>query len=104
MEPDGADAYAFFTADEIFINREKKKARELRDTAWWKKKKSNGVCHYCRKKFHPSELTMDHVIPIVRGGKSVKENLVPCCKECNNKKKYLLPVEWTEYLNSLSGG
>jgi 5-methylcytosine-specific restriction enzyme A len=27
---------------------------------------------------------------------------VPACKECNNKKKYLIPVEWEEYLRSLS--
>jgi hypothetical protein len=25
--------------------------------------------------------------------------VVPCCKECNNRKKYLLPMEWEEYLN-----
>jgi len=36
---------------------------------------------------------MDHIVPIVRGGKSVKSNVVPACKECNNKKKYLTPVE-----------
>ena len=26
-------------------------------------------------------------------------DVVPCCKECNNKKKDLTPVEWTEYLS-----
>jgi len=41
---------------------------------------------------------MDHVVPIVRGGKSTKSNVVPCCKDCNNKKQYLLPIEWREYL------
>jgi len=44
---------------------------------------------------------MDHLIPVIRGGKSVPRNLVPACKECNNKKKYLLPAEWEEYLESL---
>jgi hypothetical protein len=24
--------------------------------------------------------------------------LVPACKECNNRKKYLLPLEWEEFL------
>ena len=36
---------------------------------------------------------MDHLIPLVRGGKSTKGNIVPACKDCNNKKKYALPWE-----------
>ena len=36
---------------------------------------------------------MDHILPIVRGGKSVKNNCVPACKNCNNNKKYLTPAE-----------
>ena len=43
---------------------------------------------------------MDHLIPLARGGKSERHNLVPACKECNNKK-YLLPTEWDEYLESI---
>ena len=82
--------------------REKEKARHLRQTAWWMKKIQQGVCYYCRRKVGRESLTMDHVIPLSRGGKSKKGNLVPACKECNNKKKYLIPVEWEEYLRSLS--
>ncbi len=41
---------------------------------------------------------MDHIVPIARGGKSTKGNIVPACKDCNNKKKQLLPMEWEEYL------
>lgn len=52
-----------------------------------------GICHYCGKKFKPEELSMDHVVPVARGGRSNKGNIVPCCKDCNNKKKYLTPVE-----------
>ena len=91
----------FFTADEQHMKREKAKARELRASQWWKRKRSSGVCYYCGGKYKPDELTMDHLIPVVRGGKSVQGNLVPSCKECNNKKKYLLPTEWAEYLQSL---
>lgn len=47
------------------------------------------------------ELTMDHIVPIVRGGKSKRGNVVPACKECNTKKKYMLPIEWEEYLSRL---
>lgn len=45
---------------------------------------------------------MDHVVPLSRGGRTVKSNVVPCCKECNNQKKYMLPLEWTAYLERLS--
>ncbi len=73
--------------------REKQKARDLRQTTWWKNILAKGICHYCHQKFTVSELTMDHVVPIVRGGKSSRGNVVPSCKNCNNKKKYLTPVD-----------
>jgi len=88
-------------ADDDDIRREKARARTLRESPWWKRKKSRGVCHYCGGRFKPSELTMDHIIPIIRGGRSVKENLVPACKDCNSKKKHMLPMEWQEYLDRL---
>lgn len=88
--------------DEGELAREKAKARALRQTQWWKRKRSSGVCHYCGKAVPPRELTMDHLVPLVRGGKSVKSNLVPCCADCNARKKYLLPLEWEEYMDSLS--
>ena len=90
----------FFSAvvAEKDIKREKSKARELRRSRWWHQKCAKGVCFYCGSRVGPSNLTMDHVVPLVRGGRSVKNNLVPACKVCNNTKKYLLPMEWGEYL------
>ncbi|MCX7914507.1 MAG: HNH endonuclease [Thermodesulfovibrionales bacterium] len=81
--------------------KERRNARRLRKTTWWRRKLSKGRCYYCNNYCHPKELTMDHVIPLSRGGKSERLNIVPSCKECNNNKKYLLPIEWKEYLNSL---
>ena len=75
------------------ISREKLKARELRKTQWWKNKVNKGICHYCQNKFSPEQLTMDHIVPLSRGGKSTKGNIVPCCKSCNNEKRYLTPVD-----------
>jgi 5-methylcytosine-specific restriction protein A len=83
------------------LKRERAKARGIRQSQWWKRKRSEGICYFCKLKFPPKELTMDHIVPLTRGGKSTKGNLVPCCKECNNKKKYLLPLEWEEYLERL---
>lgn len=84
------------------IKRERRIARDLRKSAWWKRRCAAARCYYCDTKIHPQDLTMDHIIPIVRGGRSTKNNTVTACKECNNKKKYLLPIEWEEYLNSLN--
>ncbi len=41
---------------------------------------------------------MDHVVPIARGGRTTKGNVVTCCKACNSAKKNLLPMEWDQYL------
>ena len=90
-------------ADEKAINVERRKARELRQTEWWKRRLAKGRCYYCGRSYAPADLTMDHLVPLVRGGKTRKGNVVAACKMCNNKKKYLLPVEWDQYLKSLSG-
>ena len=74
-------------------SKEKEKARQLRKSQWWQAKLNKGICHYCGEKFSKEELTMDHMLPIARGGKSTKGNLVVACKTCNNEKKYLTPVE-----------
>lgn len=73
--------------------REKTKARELKNSQWWKNKIAQGICYYCQEKFLPEDLTMDHKIPLARGGRSTKGNVVPCCKACNNKKSFLTPVD-----------
>lgn len=96
----GQNLFTGFNA-QSHIATEKNKARELRKSSWWRKKISSGICHYCGEKINPGDLTMDHKIPLSRGGLSEKSNLVPACKECNNKKKYLLPLEWEEYINSI---
>ncbi len=83
------------------IRKEKEKARQLRRTQWWHNKLQAGVCYYCNHEVGRDQLTMDHVVPLSRGGKSKKGNIVAACKECNSKKKYLLPVEWEDYLESL---
>ena len=79
--------------NEAHVKKEREKARELRSSAWWKQQLANGVCHYCGKKIPPEELTLDHVVPIARGGNSSKSNCVPACKPCNSEKKGLTPAE-----------
>jgi hypothetical protein len=47
-------------------------------------------CAYCS---NPAE-TIDHVVPLARGGTNYEGNLVPCCKWCNSSKSDLLLIEW----------
>ncbi|MDY0390597.1 HNH endonuclease [Desulfobulbus oligotrophicus] len=96
-----ADFYSLGTVDEAVIRAERHKARALRKSRWWQQKTASGTCWYCHRRVGYHNLTMDHVIPLARGGRSTRDNLVPCCRECNTKKKSALPIEWEEYMQSL---
>ena len=84
------------------LRRQRAKARELRTSAWWKRRISDGICYYCRRHVGPKALTMDHLVPLGRGGTSVRGNVVGACQYCNTRKMSLLPVEWQEYLDRLA--
>ena len=84
------------------LKRTRHKARELRESQCWKRRLAKGVCHYCGRPTPPKELTMDHIVPVSRGGKSTRGNVAPCCKECNTAKKQLLPMEWEQYLGQFN--
>jgi 5-methylcytosine-specific restriction protein A len=79
------------------LRREKARARELRRTAWWKRRLSAGCCHYCSRRVGGRALTMDHLVPIIRGGRSIRPNLVPSCRDCNARKQSSLAWEWEGY-------
>jgi 5-methylcytosine-specific restriction protein A len=83
------------------LKRERQRARELRASQWWKRRIADGVCHYCRRAVGRVHLTMDHIVPMGRGGRSTRGNVVPACKDCNTRKRSSLPVEWEEYLRRL---
>lgn len=93
--------FAFDGIDDEVLRQERARARELRKTGWWQNKIARGECHYCQQVFPPAQLTMDHLVPLSRGGQSTKANLVPACKTCNTKKKTLMPLEWDEYMARL---
>ena len=94
-----SDYYA--PVDPDVLRRERAKARELRQSPWWKRRIADGVCHYCRRRVGHRHLTMDHLVPLGRGGRTTRGNVVPACKTCNTKKQSLVPVEWEEYLRAL---
>ena len=74
--------------------RERQQARELRQSQWWKRQCAKGRCYYCGSLTPAIDLTMDHIVPLSRGGKTTKGNVVPACKSCNSKKKNQLLMEW----------
>jgi 5-methylcytosine-specific restriction endonuclease McrA len=55
--------------------------------------RDRNTCQFCGKLFPASELTLDHVMPRSRGGRSTWENLVACCYTCNNSKGDRTPEE-----------
>ena len=51
-------------------------------------------CAYCGSK---KPLTVDHVVPLVRGGSNYIGNLLPACAWCNSSKGKKLLVEWRRH-------
>jgi 5-methylcytosine-specific restriction endonuclease McrA len=73
------DQYVNFRGGNIILNRKNILKRD------------GHQCQYCGRKNIP--LTVDHVIPKVRGGNDTWENLVAACILCNNKKGNRTPKE-----------
>ncbi|WP_071517334.1 HNH endonuclease [Geitlerinema sp. PCC 9228] len=44
-------------------------------------------CQSCGKTATKCQLTVDHIIPLVRGGKNDISNLQTLCRRCNQRKK-----------------
>lgn len=50
-------------------------------------------CRYCAVGGGPSDFTFDHVVPRQHGGKTVWNNIVTACRDCNQKKKNRTPEQ-----------
>jgi 5-methylcytosine-specific restriction endonuclease McrA len=50
-------------------------------------------CQYCGARRQVHELNYDHVVPRVQGGKTVWENIVTSCYECNSEKRGRTPEQ-----------
>jgi 5-methylcytosine-specific restriction endonuclease McrA len=53
-------------------------------------KRDGHKCQYCDT---IKDLTLDHLIPRSKGGKSTWKNLVTACKRCNSRKGDRTPIE-----------
>ena len=80
-------------ADKNHSKKEKVKTRAAKKSRWWQQKCSSGLCYYCGKKFAPKELTLDHIVPVARGGTTTPGNVVAACRACNKNKGVDTPVD-----------
>lgn len=60
-------------------------------------------CYWCEKPMERDDRTIDHLIPLSRGGPHAALNLAPCCSACNKRKHNKTPDEYREYLKLVSG-
>lgn len=65
----------------------RKKMRAKRRQLWWR----SPFCHWCKRKLTFEESSVDHVIPLSRGGTNHIKNLVIACVECNLKRGHDMP-------------
>lgn len=63
-------------------NLRRHKLRLLRDDPF---------CFWCREKINDRTATVDHKIPLARGGMTVAENLVLACASCNLERGHDMP-------------
>lgn len=71
--------------------------KTMKDTLF---KEQHNTCAYCGKEFAFANLTLDHITPLSKGGKTRKNNLVLCCKECNQKKSDKAILECKEIITN----
>lgn len=55
-------------------------------------------CRYCGKTVGRKHSTLDHVVPLARGGMSTPDNLTLACNRCNGTKGDWTPTEWLGWL------
>jgi 5-methylcytosine-specific restriction enzyme A len=77
-------------------------------TAEWREvvERENFVCHICGEKtslelYSPQRLSLDHVIPLSRGGHNVKENVLPAHRRCNQSRLDMLLNEFNDWLKKV---
>lgn len=65
--------------------------------------RDNSTCYLCDKYLEPKQITLDHVIPLARGGTHTADNLKVACRSCNSQKHKKTPDEFREYLRCQIG-
>jgi 5-methylcytosine-specific restriction endonuclease McrA len=53
-------------------------------------------CEYCDTKLNKSNFSVDHMVPLSKGGDTNDKNLAYCCKTCNSSKGEMSDVEFIQ--------
>jgi 5-methylcytosine-specific restriction endonuclease McrA len=88
---------------QVYTNRRRALQREntppdlLLTAVQWREilERYHYCCAYCGT--NAAHLTIDHVVPVSRGGQHTKENIVPACQSCNSAKHDHTLEEWRAY-------
>jgi HNH endonuclease len=62
-------------------------------------RRDNYTCQFCGRRFEGDKLTIDHLIPIARGGLDEPTNYVACCEPCNQQKADMPLEEFAQTVN-----
>lgn len=62
---------------------------------------SEGRCVYCGRFIPFDEMTIDHIVPLSKGGTNYEKNLQCCCKECNLMKQDLLECDFYKKMKEI---
>jgi 5-methylcytosine-specific restriction endonuclease McrA len=61
-------------------------------------KTSDGIeCYWCGIITKGDDITVDHYVPINKGGTHTWDNIVPACRKCNSSKGDKLPMDYIAY-------
>lgn len=64
----------------------------------------SNTCYYCGKYLLHIDATVDHKLPLSRGGLSDIDNMCISCSVCNMEKQNMTEVEYLQYKKDLSTG
>lgn len=63
--------------------------------------RQNGLCAYCGQHRNIKYMTVDHIMPLSKGGTDSLDNLQCTCKKCNGLKGNMLPGEFTDFIRNM---
>lgn len=70
----------------IMLNEYWQPKNRVRFNRRWVFLRDNYTCQYCTEELSPKQCTIDHVVPVSKGGKTTWHNVVTACYSCNNSK------------------
>lgn len=73
-------------------------SQEIRNRVY---NKAKGKCAYCGNFVQCDKFTIDHIIPLSKGGTNDEENLQCCCKKCNQMKQDLNEAQFLKHIKKI---